>query len=91
LDDEEDIIAETYKIIWEMIRNQEFQKIDDFLRSCEIEKQKSSVLLSILTITAMSGVEPWLPYRKDFYNRVERFLIYRHGEETAGQMLIGLK
>lgn len=64
--------------------------IDEMLRELDVSQHHISVLLSILTITALSGVRKHLSSRPLFYDRVKEYLTHKEGPQGAEELLVGL-
>lgn len=80
-----------YDRIHDLIVGEKFNVIDDFLHTITVKMQTSAVLLSILTITALSKVRERLIERDRFYQRVNTVLKEREGDEGAAELLFGLE
>lgn len=88
---EEDAVEAIYVKLFALLEARDFAAMDDVLLTLNVEGQFSSVLLSVLTFTAMSNVRPRLSARDAFYHRVKECLVGRVGGEMADRLLVGLK
>lgn len=88
---EEDQIEMTYTVLHCLIEGEWFDAVDSVLGRLKIGPIETSVLLAILTATAMLEVRKKLSYRSQFYRRCIEMLQDRVGSEEAEELLAGLE
>jgi hypothetical protein len=89
--DEDDAIEMVYDQMHKLIQARDYGVIDEFLRLLSAKEHVNAVLLSILTITALSEVRAFLPSRPAFFGRVKDCVTDREGPEGAEELLVGLE
>lgn len=82
--DEDKGIDLVYFVMRNLIAKELFHHIDSVLSLMDVTKFRTSVLLSILTITAM--VKSQLVFRDEFFSRVKNHLV-----DDTDELLFGLK
>ena len=89
---EDDAIEYVYDRMHRLIENDSYDAVDGVLRRINVDRHKTSVLLSLLTVTALPKIGSQLEWREDFYNRVRNCLVHREpGEEDVNELLFGLE